>query len=350
MMLVNMSRVGQGAALGAVATGVWTITFELAAADSARRARMTEVLVIARSDAQALATALRGSLGWLVDVSSNSNNFGFVGPTTISFDSRFMQPTQVPAVSISTSASLRNRLTIMTNAYSNIEQSAKKSWQRLQSQSQTCYLDGYSMSKGRKKQNPPRRRRPATVANAASPNHWPGSAADHGALVNNRVHIFVDDQNLFWGIVNKQEGRSFRIDFGRLLLAAARDSGGQARGVGTAYVAGVIPDDDSFWAVAKNQGFTVRRGYLGSNNRSKQDDAYLITDLVTTLYEEDGPSTIVVVAGDADYMPPLLKAVAKGWRTEVAFISSGLSGALDPVVHEFRKLTAGEIELFGELP
>jgi uncharacterized LabA/DUF88 family protein len=56
------------------------------------------------------------------------------------------------------------------------------------------------------------------------------------------------------------------------------------------------------------------------------------------------------VAGDADYLPPLKQAISKTWRTEIAFISTGLSGALDPVVHEFRKITAGEIELFRDLP
>lgn len=206
------------------------------------------------------------------------------------------------------------------------------------------------MAKYQKKQNPPRRRNPVEPQKPQSPNHWTGSASEHQTLANNKVHVFVDDQNLFWGIVNKQEGHSFRIDFGRLLIAASRDSAGNARGVGTAYIAGVIPDDDTFWAVAKSQGFDVKRGYLGFNNRSKQDDAYLITDMVKTIYEEPGPSTIVLVAGDADYLPPLKQAISKGWRTEVAFISAGLSGSLDPVVHEFRKLTAGEIELFRDLP
>jgi hypothetical protein len=30
-----------------------------------------------------------------------------------------------------------------------------------------------------------------------------------------------------------------------------------------------VPDDDSFWRVAQSQGFIVRRGYMGSGNRSK---------------------------------------------------------------------------------
>ncbi len=171
-----------------------------------------------------------------------------------------------------------------------------------------------------------------------------GGAPAHGVLKNNLVHLFVDDQNLFWGIVNDEHGRGFRIDFGQLAIMAAQDSAGKPRGIASAYIAGVIPDDDSFWNMAENQGFTVRRGYLGHNNRSKQDDAYLISDIVSTLYEEEGPSTAVVVAGDADYVPPLKKALSRGWRTEIAYIQRGLSTALYPVVHEIRVLKAIDFE------
>lgn len=169
-------------------------------------------------------------------------------------------------------------------------------------------------------------------------------AQAHGSLANNTVHVFVDDQNLFWGIVNEKYGRAFRIDFGRLLLEAAKDANGQTRAVGTAYIAGVIPDDDTFWEVAKNRGFVVRRGFLGHNNRSKQDDAYLIRDMTATLYEQPGPSTIVLVAGDADYMPPLELALQKGWRNEVTFIDHGVSAALEGYAHQFREIVPDQIE------
>ena len=172
-----------------------------------------------------------------------------------------------------------------------------------------------------------------------------GRAPEHGTLNSDGVHVFVDDQNLFWGIVNQDYGKGFRIDFGRLMLAAARDTEGQPRAVSSAYIAGVIPDDDSFWRIAENRGFQVRRGFLGSNNRSKQDDAYLITDMVATLYEQEGPATIVLMAGDADYVPPLDKALRRGWRTEVAFIERGVSRALEQVVHEMRVISPNDIEL-----
>ena len=176
-----------------------------------------------------------------------------------------------------------------------------------------------------------------------------GRAPPHGALANERVHVFVDDQNLFWGIVNQRYGPSFRIDFGRLLTLAARDTNGHTRFVQSAYIAGVIPDDDSFWRIAENQGFTVRRGYLGTKQRSKQDDAYLITDLTATLYEQEGPSTIVLVAGDADYVPPLEKSLSRGWRNEVAFIDRGVAESLETAVHQFRLISPTSIEYLPEL-
>jgi len=172
-----------------------------------------------------------------------------------------------------------------------------------------------------------------------------GRAPAHGDLIDRRVHVFVDDQNLFYGITNQQKGKDFRIDFGLMLAEVCRDTNGKVRPVASAYIAGVIPDDDSFWKVAESKGFTVKRGYLGSGNRSKQDDAYLIAEIVETIWSQEGPATIVLVAGDADYVPALMKSLDKGWRNEVAFIDRGISIALEPQVHEFRTLNAGNFEL-----
>lgn len=165
-------------------------------------------------------------------------------------------------------------------------------------------------------------------------------ALEHKPLANNLVHVFVDDQNIFWDIVNNHSGIGYRIDFGKLLFQAT----GEGRGVGTAFIAGVIPDDDSFWQIAKDQGFEVKRGYLGANNRSKQDDAYLVTEMTKTIYEKPGPSTIILVAGDADYYPPLQNAVEKGWRVEVIHVSNkNVSSCLEPVCHKFLKISPESI-------
>lgn len=203
---------------------------------------------------------------------------------------------------------------------------------------------GIPMAKGKnkgssKKSSPPRKG--GLIVNRIA------RAPAHPHLIDAGVHVFVDDQNLFWGITNDpQHGKAYRMDFGRLLLETARGPDGRARPVRSSYIAGVIPDDDYFWEVARNQGFQVRRGYLGTNNRSKQDDAYLITEIMETLYEKEGPSTIILVAGDADYVPPLQKVIAKNWRVEVAFIGHGVSSSLEPVTHQFRELLASSIQKY----
>jgi uncharacterized protein len=115
VLRVSVSRADQIAhiaatALTAGASGISTVTFESSVADSVRRARMAEALAVARADAQVLATALEGKLGGLVDVSSAAGNVGFPGPTMLNFETRFMQPTQVPEVVITTSVTVRFRL------------------------------------------------------------------------------------------------------------------------------------------------------------------------------------------------------------------------------------------------
>lgn len=177
--------------------------------------------------------------------------------------------------------------------------------------------------------------------------HFDATAAAHSPDLNSNVHIFVDDQNLFYGIVNNEENPEYRIDFGDLMRVAAQSSMlKQARPVQSAYIAGVVPDIDSFWDAASAKGFKVHRGFLNASGRSKQDDSYLITAIMETLYEEEGPSTIVLVAGDADYVPPLEKCLAKGWRVEVSFTNEygEVSYRLGPVCHEFRSFSASDIQ------
>jgi hypothetical protein len=190
------------------------------------------------------------------------------------------------------------------------------------------------MSKGSKK-----RVRHQNTNTAKSIINFLPKAPAHGKLIDQKVHVFIDDQNLFYGITNNRYGPGFRIDFGRLLLQS----------VGSAYIAGVIPDGDSFWQIANNQGLKVRRGYLGSNNRSKQDDAYLITDMVSTLYEQSGPSTVALIAGDADYVPPLIKSLERGWRNEVVFIDHGISRSLEAVAHQIREIVPYDIQLASSI-
>lgn len=63
-----------------------------------------------------------------------------------------------------------------------------------------------------------------------------------------------------------------------------------------------------------------------------------------TIYEQESPSTIVLIAGDADYIPPLDKALKKGWRIEIFFIDRGMAVNLENYVHIFRSLNHAAIQ------
>ena len=71
----------------------------------------------------------------------------------------------------------------------------------------------------------------------------------------------------------------------------------------------------------------------------------IFNDLVETICTLEGPSTVVLTAGDADYVPALIKSQDRGWRNEVAFVGRGVSIALENYVHEFRILAPGDFEL-----
>ena len=99
------------AALGAGATNSSSLTFESSVADSVRRTRIAEVLQAARGDAEALAQALGGHLGAVVDVGTSGGGQTFNQPTYIVFDNRFSGgQASAPEVVITTSITVRYRL------------------------------------------------------------------------------------------------------------------------------------------------------------------------------------------------------------------------------------------------
>ena len=113
---VTTSRTDQisgliAAALGAGAANTTPLTFESSAADSVRRTRIAEVLASVRGDAEALAQALGGRLGSVVDVSTNAGGPSFNPLSYLVFDTRFgAGQATAPEVVITTSVSIRYHL------------------------------------------------------------------------------------------------------------------------------------------------------------------------------------------------------------------------------------------------
>lgn len=111
---VQLNRVDQlaklvGAAIAAGAASTSTVAFESSSADAVRRVRLAETIAAARADAEAMAAALGGHLGALVDASSTAGPT-FTQPPMLNFDGRFGSQFPAPEVAITTSATLRFRL------------------------------------------------------------------------------------------------------------------------------------------------------------------------------------------------------------------------------------------------
>jgi uncharacterized protein YggE len=103
------------AAIAAGASSATPPTFEATGADSTRRLRYGEALAQARRDAEALATALGGHLGAVIEVSTNSGPQGYPGSAGyggfVSFVSSydFRGPVQPPDVVVSATVTVRYR-------------------------------------------------------------------------------------------------------------------------------------------------------------------------------------------------------------------------------------------------
>ena len=86
------------------------LAFEFSGADSVHRARVIEGIAAARADAQAIAAALGGHLGALVDVSTPGAPIINAFNTQLNFDTRFGAQSPPPELTISATVTMRFRL------------------------------------------------------------------------------------------------------------------------------------------------------------------------------------------------------------------------------------------------
>ncbi len=96
--------------LTAGAASTTGLTFEFSAADSAHRARVVDAIAAVRADAQAMATALGGRVGALVDVSTSSNPINNPFGNQLNFDTRFGAQSPAPELTIAATVTMRFRL------------------------------------------------------------------------------------------------------------------------------------------------------------------------------------------------------------------------------------------------
>lgn len=114
---------------------------------------------------------------------------------------------------------------------------------------------------------------------------------------------------------------SYEIDWGKYLyLTTEKDLRGLAA-IPVLY-GSRPPDEDSVWKRIRDDGFDVKLFDRNIRNKEKGVDVEMAMDIADLLHRVSPPRIIVMGAGDADYVPAVERAKARGWIVEVWFWSN----------------------------
>lgn len=147
----------------------------------------------------------------------------------------------------------------------------------------------------------------------------------------------------------KTLNRGYRIDFGKLYNFVTKN--GDAA-VSRAVVFGSRPPpNDSMWAIAKSAGFELVIEDRNAANKEKGVDTGIAVEMcVDALMHADKQSDkILLVAGDADFVPAVRRLTGFGFTVDVAFWSHA-SGKLKRICSNFIDLNPHFNELALNAP
>ncbi len=133
------------------------------------------------------------------------------------------------------------------------------------------------------------------------------------------------------------QDHTYRLDFGRLIEITC--GYGSKDTVDAKLYGSRPPEQDTVWNMAKEQGFSLNifdKSYFG---KEKQVDTTIVMHMTIDIVQQLDPTNdkIVLVAGDADFIPVVKLAVEKGFSIKVAFWSHA-SGDLKKAASEFQNL------------
>jgi uncharacterized LabA/DUF88 family protein len=162
--------------------------------------------------------------------------------------------------------------------------------------------------------------------------------------------IYVDNSNLFIEarkLATVQKGmvgsmreaqavramdNTYNIDYFSL-----RDFLSDGSGVGRAVLFGSkVTGDDAIWQHAETAGWEVRSFERNQKNREKKIDIAVVTEMLTDAFKhvDHQNDQIVLVAGDSDYLPAVVRLREEGFVVLVYFWSQGAT-ELKQVATEF---------------
>jgi uncharacterized LabA/DUF88 family protein len=143
-----------------------------------------------------------------------------------------------------------------------------------------------------------------------------------------KAFVFVDNSNL-WIEGKKISGRSlkpslpsngrYRIEYGKLLehILDGRDLADVPKLYGSE-----PPPNDSVWKLIRSKGFDVTVFKRNIFNKEKGVDMRMGLDIGKLVLTTTSPGTIIMVAGDADFLPVIDDVHASHWVAEVWYWSN----------------------------
>jgi uncharacterized LabA/DUF88 family protein len=161
----------------------------------------------------------------------------------------------------------------------------------------------------------------------------------HGEWPEQRVGLFVDTQNLYYGA---RDTFDRHVDYRRLLEAALR---GRRLARASAYVVEREGDSSAFGFVTKLSalGYRVRRRKVrvhrtDDNGRTVMEgdwDMGIVADIVRSW---DHLDVLALASGDADFVPILELAQERGLRVEILAFKESVGQTLVDLADAFRPL------------
>ncbi len=124
--------------------------------------------------------------------------------------------------------------------------------------------------------------------------------------------------NLFAAMNDDIVDMSWSYDFGRLYELACPP--GELIGR-SALFGSRPPPNDSLWQRARDEGFEVITYERNASNREKKIDVDIAVTMTedSFLYMKSERDTVVLVAGDADYVPAVEKLQHRGFKVQCLF-------------------------------
>lgn len=145
------------------------------------------------------------------------------------------------------------------------------------------------------------------------------------------LHLFVDNSNILIEgrrlAEAKRKGRAklgkytderYEIDFGKFIYVV-KENGARALAEVPILYGSRPPPDDSVWQRIRDDGFDTKIFDRNIRNKEKGVDMEMGMDIAERLHTSKSPQTLVIAAGDADFVPVIERAKAKGWQVEVWF-------------------------------